>query len=171
MKWQQKWSHIMNTRKHMNLLTRKTYLIEKVLWKYEPITNKTKTGWNKYDQTKGNNRSNYILLFMYTSFLWQNFILYHEHPQEYMLPSLYPALFIGAFRFPGHSSSSAFTDPLPKTWLGRGFIFTFGVSSNTIHLALINYMSFFLKASRVWMLCPAAPAWYSHVRLGLYQLG
>jgi hypothetical protein len=55
--------------------------------------------------------------------------------------------------------------------LGRGFIFTFGVSSNTIHLALINYMSFFLKAPRVWMLCPAAQAWYSHMRLGLYQLG
>jgi hypothetical protein len=38
--------HVMNTRKHMILLTRKANLIEKVLWHYE-LTNKTETGWNK----------------------------------------------------------------------------------------------------------------------------
>ena len=60
------------------------------------------------------------------------------------------------------------TDPLPKTWLGRGFVLMFGVSLNVIHSALINCRSFYLKALQIWMLCSATLAWYSQVRSGLY---
>jgi hypothetical protein len=44
------------------------------------------------------------------------------------------------------SASSVFTDPLPEAWLGRGFDFIFGVSSNIIYPTLIKYTSFILKA-------------------------
>jgi hypothetical protein len=43
MKQQQKGRHVMNTKKHMILLTRKANLIEKLLWHYE-LTNKIGTG-------------------------------------------------------------------------------------------------------------------------------
>jgi len=36
MKQQQKWRHVMNTEKHMILLTRKAHLTRKVLWNCEP---------------------------------------------------------------------------------------------------------------------------------------
>jgi hypothetical protein len=65
MKQQQQWRHVMNTGKHMILLTRKAHLTEKVLWHYE-LTDKIETGWNKkikkfwrHDQTE-------IIIF------WQN---------------------------------------------------------------------------------------------------
>ena len=75
-----------------------------------------------------------------------------------MLPSSYHVLTIGVFA--KHFASNAFTYLLPEVWLGRGFVLTFEVSLNVIHPTLINCMSFFLKALHVWMLCPAAPAWY-----------
>jgi hypothetical protein len=91
-------------------------------------------------------------------------------PQEFMPPSSLPALTIGAFNFPRHSTFSAFSYPLPEAWLGRGFILTFEVSSNVIHPTLINCMSFFLKAQHICMLCLATPIWYSQVRSNLYEL-
>ena len=92
-------------------------------------------------------------------------------PQELTLPSSLFAFTIGASNFHRHSTSNAFTYPLPEAWLGRGFLLMFEVSLKIIHLALINCMSFFLKAQHVCMLCSAIPTWYLQVRSSLYELG
>jgi len=58
-----------------------------------------------------------------------------------------------------------------QAWLGSGFVFTLGASSNSIHPSLINCKSFLLKALQEWMICPVIPAWYSQLSSDLYQLG
>ena len=153
---------------HMILLTRKAHLTESLvaLWAELPTRLKQVKIWQKlckHDQTEVIIRGR-----LHPPVLWQNFVLY---PRECTLPSSHPTLAIRALRFSEHSTSSAFTDPVPEAWLGREFELIFGVPSKVIYLALIKCMSLFLKALQVWMLCPTAPAWYSQVRSGLYQLG
>jgi len=53
--------------------------------------------------------------------------------------------------------------------LGRGLELILGVSSKVIHHALNNCKSFLVNAKQVSILWLRFPAWYSHVRSGLYQ--
>jgi len=53
MKQQEKWRHVLNTAKHMILLTRKAHLAEKILWYYEP---NYQQDWNRLKQKLSNKR-------------------------------------------------------------------------------------------------------------------
>jgi len=53
--------------------------------------------------------------------------------------------------------------------LGRGLELILGLSSKVIHHALNNCKSFLVNAKQVSILWLRFPAWYSHVRSGLYQ--
>jgi hypothetical protein len=68
----------------MILLTRKAHLSEKFCGIMSQIANKTKTGWNKHNQAKGNNWTGFIFPFMAELYPWE----YTHLLRTLLLPSV-----------------------------------------------------------------------------------